>query len=134
MNSNIRNQVPVPLGASSGENIYNWLTFDKSEQKFYFFKNNKLVGSGPFIYNKQGKPENGVYEVQKITPKEEKLKPVFIGINGVVGISGPGENNEYGYDIENSINSTITGLRVPMESANYFMHNLRVGDKIEVRN
>lgn len=115
-------------------NAYNtWLVFDKSDQKFYFYKDNKLVRSGPMIFNKNGNPPNKIYTVQKITPKECSLAPVFIGLEGVIGIAGPGANGEYTDDIYNSINSTNSGNRVPKEDAKYLMNNLVIGSKVEER-
>lgn len=109
-----------------------WVTFDKSDQKFYAFFRNKLVRSGRMIYAKTGGPEDKVYTLNEIIPKDNYLGPAFFRLEDVIGIAGPGKYNEYLNDIYNSFNSNKTGLKVDEKDAKFFMDNLPVGTKIEV--
>lgn len=131
---NSQGQGFVPF-ASTDNTAYNtWLVFDKSDQKFYFYKNHELVKSGPMIFNSAGRPANGLYQVNDVSNREGRLYPGFIKLDGVIGISGAGQNNEYASAIFNSNNVTLNGFRIDNDNADYLMSNIRTGTKVEVRN
>ena len=54
------------------------------------------------------------------------LYPGFIKLNGVIGISGAGQNNQYAPAICNSNNVTRSGFRVSNDDMNYLMSNIGV--------
>ena len=120
--------------SSTENNAYTtWLALDKTDQRFYFYKNGELEKSGPMIFNGSGKPVNGIYDVKKIAPKPGALFPGFATLDGVIGISGAGQRNEYAPAICNSSNVTNNGFRVSNVDMDYLMSNLRLGTKVEVR-
>jgi hypothetical protein len=134
MNTSENGQGFVPF-SSSENNAYNtWVAFDKSDQRFYFYKNQELVKSGLMIFNSSGKPAAGLYRVNDVSNRDGGLYPGFIKLDGVIGISGAGSNNEYAPAICNSNNVTRSGFRVSNDDADYLMSNVRLGTKIEVRN
>lgn len=120
--------------SSTENNAYTtWLALDKTDQRFYFYKNGELEKSGPMIFNGEGKPANGIYDVKKIAPKTGALFPGFATLDGVVGISGAGQNNEYAPAICNSSNVTNNGFRISNADMDYLMSSMHLGTKVEVR-
>ena len=71
------------LNNSSSLNI-EYILFDKSDQKFYIFSNEKVIHSGNMIFNRFGKPPNGVYNVDKIKSMTGDLYPGFITLDGLI--------------------------------------------------
>lgn len=116
------------------ENPYLWLVFDKSDQMYYLYDQNKLIKSGLMIFNKEkDKPFNGIYNVREIKNKSGDLYPGFITLEGVVGISGAGDNNDYRDAILESKNITRNGFRILNEDMDYLMSKLNNYTRVEVR-
>lgn len=111
-----------------------YITFDKSDQKFYVMKGNNVLFSGHMIYNSSGKPINKIYNVKEIKNMTGKLYPGFVKLDGVIGISGAGQNNEFHSDIINARNSTLSGFRLANDDMRQLMSYLNIGTEVEVRN
>ncbi len=123
----------VPFESSENTAYNTWVAFDKTDQRFYFYKNQELTKSGPMIFNGSGKPAVGLYTVNEVNNRSGDLFPGFIRLDGVIGISGSGQNKEYDPDIRDSNNITRSGFRLYNGDMDYLMKNIRVGTRVEVR-
>lgn len=123
----------VPFESIENTAYNTWVVFDKTDQRFYFYKNQKLVKSGPMIFNGSGNPAVGLYTVNEVNKRSGNLFPGFIRLEGVIGISGSGQNKEYDPDIRDSNNITRNGFRVYNSDMDYLMKNVCIGTRVEVR-
>ncbi|MGV8151243.1 MAG: hypothetical protein ACP5NV_05955 [Candidatus Woesearchaeota archaeon] len=110
-----------------------YILFDKSEQSFYVNSDGDIVQSGDMIFNGSGKPPNGTYSIKEIKSMTGDLYPGFIKLEGVIGISGAGDNNQFQHDINAQNNKTKNGFRISNNDFSRLASVSYAGLKVVVR-
>lgn len=101
------------INASTNSREPSYVLIDKNRQSLSMIdEEDDIIFSAPIIHASSGGPDNGRYTIKEITSRSGDLYPYFIKLNGKIGISGSGEDDEYRSEIQSGENCTRSGFRL----------------------